>query len=62
MQVGRGLYAPLIVEEADPIRVDREVINRRFRRYVQVLNKGSVRTYFKEFGDSRCLSQKSGKF
>ncbi|ESZ04899.1 MULTISPECIES: multicopper oxidase family protein [unclassified Mesorhizobium] len=24
-QVGRGLYGPLIVEEADPIRVDREV-------------------------------------
>ncbi|TIP78924.1 MAG: multicopper oxidase family protein, partial [Mesorhizobium sp.] len=24
-QVGRGLYGPLIVEEADPVRVDREV-------------------------------------
>jgi capsid portal protein len=34
---------------------------RRFRRYVQ-LQGGSVSNYFKEYGDPRILSRKSGKF
>lgn len=43
------------------LRVDEEPVNRRFRRYVQVLQDEGIKVFFKEFGDPRCYSSKTGK-
>lgn len=52
------------------LRVDREIVNHKFRRYVQVQVttetasniRGNNRVFFKEFGDPRCVSSKSGRY
>lgn len=43
------------------LRVENEPVNRRFRKYIQILSNEAVRTYFKDFGDPRCYSSKTGK-
>lgn len=43
------------------LRIDEELVNRKFRRYVQVLPTEGVKAYFKQFGDPRCYSSRTGK-
>lgn len=43
------------------LRVDEEPVRRRFRRYVQVLENEGVKVWFKQFGDPRIYSSKTGK-
>ena len=44
--------------QVTPITFTRRVFRRRFRTYVQVF--GDVQVYFKEFGDPRAISNKTG--
>ena len=44
------------------LRVDDEPVNRRFRRYIQVLSGTKLVTYFKDYGDPRTVSTRSGKY
>jgi PBSX family phage portal protein len=65
-----GFTVRLLPIEPEPVRVDMKVkvsdlafddvsVPRRFRRFVQVFDSRTV--YFKEFGDSRLLSRKTGR-
>lgn len=52
------------------LRVDRELVNHKFRRYIQVNVttesagnvQGGQKVFFKQFGDPRCVSRETGKY
>lgn len=76
-EIVQFVYAPahtirLLRQEDDPVEVtmhvrrtfissETEVVRRRFRKFIQVLNKGARVVYFKEFGDTRVYSSKTGR-
>lgn len=49
-------------ERVSPVDYEEVKIQRRMRRFVQIDEYTLVPTYFKEFGDTRTLSAKSGRF
>lgn len=44
------------------LSVEKRVVQKRFRRYVQVFDNSTKKTFFKEFGDPRVMSADTGKF
>jgi PBSX family phage portal protein len=57
---GRDLVDIVVPTRASPISVVGEKLKRRFRRFAQVIDQHRV--FFKEFGDPRILSPKTGAF
>jgi PBSX family phage portal protein len=57
---GREFVDVTVPVRASPISVTHEKLKRRFRRYAQVIDMHRV--FFKEFGDPRVLSPKTGIF
>jgi len=60
--LSQQLYAVLEDQQITPILWGRGQQYRRFRSYVQVDGAGNVIGRYKEYGDPRCLSRKTGRF
>lgn len=61
MPMGEELVELDMPMRTSPLTVGTERIERRFRRFIQITEMGK-QTYFKEFGDPRVMSSKTGNF